>query len=62
MIMKSQKKNKRSLIETKGNHSHHHSVALNSTQFNTIISSSTGSTGELRIATSRVPSSQSKLR
>jgi len=50
------------LIETKGNHSHHHSVALNSTQFNTIISSSTGSTGELRIATSRVPSSQSKLR
>lgn len=48
------------MIESKINHSHHHSVALNSPQINNVVSSSTGSTRELKMVTNRIPGSQSK--
>ena len=57
----SAKYNKQDFIESKGHHAHHHSVAVNSPQCNNIVSSSTGSTKELKTVSNRVPkSSKSK--
>ncbi|CAI2364178.1 unnamed protein product [Moneuplotes crassus] len=42
-------------------HSHHHSVALKSPQYTHVISSSTGSTHELKTVSNRVPKSVSKV-
>ncbi len=42
-------------------HAHHHSVALNSPQYTHAISSSTGSTHELKSVSNRVPKSVGKL-
>lgn len=51
---------KQSLGETKAYHAHHHSVALSSPQYQHAISSSTGSTRELKTVSNRVPKSKSK--
>lgn len=51
---------KQNLGEPKAYHAHHHSVALSSPQYQHAISSSTGSTRELRTVSSRVPKSKSK--
>lgn len=51
------KLNKQNTGESLVNHAHHHSVALNSPQDHNIISSSTGSTRELKTVSNRVPKS-----
>lgn len=56
------KYSKQNLAESKGYHMHHHSVALTSPQYQNVVSSSTGSTRELKTVSSRVPKSKSKTK
>lgn len=54
------KYSKQTIEEPKVHHSHHHSVALSSPQYHNIVSSSTGSTRELKTVSSRIPKATSK--
>lgn len=51
---------KHNIGEPKSYHAHHHSVALGSPHYQHAISSSTGSTRELKTVSNRVPKSKSK--